>query len=106
MLNDSSHDQLSDTTTAMFWHDKDIRDMCDGSKICNDPGKADLSPIEKRTEAKRMLNRPLNDSSRNALCPIRGKAQEIVNQCNIQTIAVGGNLVMIRCWHKSARYNA
>ncbi len=54
----------------MLWHDKNIRNIGNGCKICNNSGKANLPPIKKRSKAKRMLNRTLDDSSRNALGPI------------------------------------
>ena len=70
MLNDSTHEQLRDPATAMLWHDKNIRHVGDGGEIRNNSGKANLSPAEKRTKAKRMLDRPLHDSSRDALRPV------------------------------------
>src|SRR6266702_3958811 len=101
MLNDSTHEQLRDPATAMLWHDKNIRHVGDGGEIRNNSGKANLSPTEKRTKAKRMLDRPLDDSSRDALRPVGG-AQKIVNQPDIQTAAVGGNFIMRRCLHARA----
>src|ERR1035437_2826267 len=96
MIKNGTHEQLRYTTTAMLRHDKNIRNIGDGCKICNNSGKTNLPPIEKRPKAKRMLNRTLNDSSRNALRPI-GRTQKIVNQRDIQTAAVGGNLIRPRC---------
>ena len=99
MLKDGTHEQLRYATTAMLRHDKNIRNIGDSCKICNRPGKANLPPIEIRTKTKRMLDGPLHNSSRNALCPIRG-AQKIVNQRDIQAAAVSGDLIMDRCLHK------
>ena len=70
MLKNGTHEQLRYTTTAMLRHDKNIRNIGDGCKIRNNSGKANLPLIKKRSKAKRMLNRTLDDSSRNALCPI------------------------------------
>ena len=61
---------LTREKVAMLRHDKNIRHKGDDGKIRNNPGKTNLSPIEKRTEAKRMLDRPLHHRSRNALRPI------------------------------------
>lgn len=72
MVKDGAHEQFRYAATAMLRHDKDVRDIGDGREICNHPGKANLPLVEKCAEAKRVLDRFLDDSSRNALRPIGG----------------------------------
>ena len=99
MLNNGAHEQLRNAATAMLRDDEHIRDMSDSGKVRNHSGKANLSPIQKRAKAKRMLDRPLDNLSRYALRPV-GRAQKIVNQRNIQATAVSGNLIVPRSMHK------
>jgi len=87
MLNYGAHQQLRYAATTMLRHDKNVRNMGDSRKICNDPGKANLPPAMERAKAQRMLDTPLHNRSRNALRPIR-RAQKIVNQRNVQTTAI------------------
>src|SRR5579862_1260658 len=90
MLGDAFHQPLAESLAAVRLQHKHVAEISERGKVADDTGKSNLGAAIVYSKTQRVLNRPRNNFSRDALRPMRVR-QKIVNQAEIQAVAVGAD---------------